>query len=68
MHTATQDNQRSDRGTSEGAKVDGDVPVCMRRTDSSDDHKKNEGLKGRGGGQLKHYNVDGDMPPVSEKN
>ena len=23
--------------------------------------KKNEGLKGRGGGRLKYYNVDGDM-------
>ena len=24
--------------------------------------QKNEGLKGRGGGRLKYYNVDGDMP------
>ena len=24
--------------------------------------RKNEGLKGRGGGRLKYYNVDGDMP------
>ena len=36
MHTATQENQRSDRGTSEGGgrdklkKVDGDFPACMR--------------------------------------
>ena len=24
--------------------------------------EKNEDLKGRGGGRLKHYNVDGDVP------
>ena len=27
-----------------------------------DNTKKNEGLKGRGGGRLKNYTVDGDMP------
>ena len=36
IHTATQENQRSDKGTSEGGgrdklkKVDGDFPACMR--------------------------------------
>ena len=41
MHTATQENQRSDRGTSEGGgkdnlkKVDGGFPTCMR-------HKKRQ--------------------------
>ena len=29
--------------------------------------KKNEGLKGRGGGRLKYYNADGDMPPCLRK-
>ena len=24
--------------------------------------RKNEDLKGKGGGRLKHYNVDGDVP------
>ena len=28
---------------------------------------KNEGLKGRGGGRLKHYNVDGDVPMCLKK-
>ena len=72
MHTATQENQSSDRGTSEGGgreklkKVHGDFPACMRRKkDNHDDKtKKNENLSGRGGGGiLKHYNVDGDVPP-----
>ena len=70
MHTATQENQRSDRGTSEGGgrdklkKVDGDFPACMtQKTDNNDDNtRKNEDLKGRGGGRLKHYNVGGDVP------
>ena len=69
MQTATHGNQQTNRSTSEGGgrdklkNVDGDVPACMRlKKDSSEDHtRKNEGLKGRGGGRLK-YNVDGDMP------
>ena len=42
----------------------------LEKRDSSDDHtRKNEGLKGGGGGgRLKHDNVDGDVPTVSEKN
>ena len=70
MHTATQENQRSDRGTSEGGgrdklkKVDGDVPECMRhKKDNNDDStRKTEDLKGKGGGRLKHSHVDGDVP------
>ena len=43
--------------------VDGDFSACMRlKKESIEDHKKNEGLKGRGGGRLKYYCVDGDMP------
>ena len=34
-----------------------------KKKDSNDDYtRKNEDLKGRGGGRLKHYNVDGDVP------
>ena len=29
--------------------------------------EKNEDLKGRGGGRLKHYNVDGDVPLCLKK-
>ena len=33
------------------------------KKESNDDHtRKNEDLKGRGGGRPKHHNVDGDMP------
>ena len=69
--TATQGNQQSNRSTSEGGgrdklkKVDLDYfPSCMRfKEDSSDDHtRKIEDLEGRGGGRLKHCNVDGDVP------
>ena len=70
MHTATQENQRSDRSTSEGGgrdkfkNIEGDFPTCMRqKNDNNDDNtRKNEDLKGKGGGRLKHYNVDGDVP------
>ena len=70
MHTATQENQRSDRSTSEGGgrdkfkKIDGDFPTFMRhKKDNNDDNtRKNEDLKGKGGGRLHHYNVDGDVP------
>ena len=55
MHTATQENQRSDRSTSEGGgrdklkKVDGDFPTCMRheRDNNDDNTRKNEDLKGK---------------------
>ena len=47
MHTATQENQRSDRGTSEGGgrdklkTVDGDFPACMRhKKDNNDDNRE----------------------------
>ena len=30
--------------------------------------EKIEGLKGRGGGRLKHYNVEGDVPLCQRKN
>ena len=45
-------------------KVDGDFPACMRHEkDNNDDNtRKNEDLKGKGGGRLKHFNVDGDVP------
>ena len=34
-----------------------------QRKDNNDDNtRKNEDLKGKGGGRLKHYNVDGDVP------
>ena len=39
----------------------------QKKKESIDDHKKNEGLKG-GGGRLKYYNVDGDMPLCLRKN
>ena len=50
-------------GTS-SKKVDGDFPTCMRhKRDNNDDNtRKNEDLKGKGGGRLKHYSVDGDVP------
>ena len=52
MHTATEENQRSDRSTSEGGckdklkKVDGHFPTCMRhKRDNNDDNtRKNEDL------------------------
>ena len=46
-HTATQENQRSDRGTCEGGgrdklkQVDGDFPTCMRR-ENDNKEKQNE--------------------------
>ena len=75
MRSATQENQRSDRSTSEGGgrdkfkKVDGDFPSCMRHEqDSNDDNTRiNEDLKGRGGGRLKNDNVDGDVPLCPRK-
>ena len=45
MHIATQENQRSDRSTSEGGdrnklkKVDGDFPACMRHQKVNNDDK-----------------------------
>ena len=67
MHTATQENQGSNKGTRQGKaqkKVGGDFPPCMRRAKDNNDNntRKNENLKGKGGGRLKHYNVDGDVP------
>ena len=37
--------------------------VCMRqqRDNNDDNSRKNEDLKGKGGGRLIHYNVDGDV-------
>ena len=73
MHTATQVNQSSDRGTSEGCgreklkKVDGDFPACMRRKKDNNDDNTKKDLKGKGGGRLKHYNVDGEVPPCLRK-
>ena len=38
------------------------------RKDNNDDNtRKNEDLKGKGGGRLKHYNVDGDVPVCQRK-
>ena len=35
----------------------------LQKENMEDNAKKNEGLKGRGGGgRLKYYTVDGDMP------
>ena len=44
--------------------VDGDFPACMRRENNINENntRRNEDLKGKGGGRLKHYNVDGDVP------
>ena len=75
MHTATQENQRSDRSTSEGGgrdklkEVDGDSPTCMRdkRDNNVDNTRKKEDLKGKGRGRLKHCNVDGDVPVCLRK-
>ena len=68
-HTATQENQGSNRGTSEGGgrqklkKVDGDFPACMRLESNNENNtRRNEDLKGKGRGRLKHHNVDGDVP------
>ena len=34
-----------------------------QKKDNKDDNtRRNEDLKGKGGGRLKHYNVDGDVP------
>ena len=70
IHTRTQGNPGSDRCTSEGGvkhklkQVDGDFPACMRRENNNNKDKKrrNEDLKGKGGGRLNHCNVDGDVP------
>ena len=51
IHTATQENQGSDRGTSDGGgkqklkKVDGDFPACMRRENNKNENK-NEKKRG----------------------
>ena len=39
-------------------------PACMRRENDNNENKtrRNEDLKGKGGGRLKHCNVDGDVP------
>ena len=75
MQTATQGNQRSGRRTSEGGGRDklkivyGDFLTCTRleKDDNDDKARKNEDLKGKGGGRLKHYNVDGDVLEKGEK-
>ena len=51
-------------GTS-SKKVDGDFPTSTRhnkKTTTVTTQEKTKTCKGRGGGRLKHYNVDGDVP------
>ena len=45
-------------------QIDGDFPVCMRREKDDNENKarRNNELKGKGGGRLKLCNVDGDVP------
>ena len=45
-------------------QIDGDVPVCARREKDDNENKtrRNEDLKGKGGGRLTLCNVDGDVP------
>ena len=33
-----------------------------KKNNNDDNSRRNEDLKGKGGGRLKHYNVDGDVP------
>ena len=74
LHKTTQGNQGSDRCTSEGGRRqklkqdDGDFPACMRRENNNRENKtrRNEDLKGEGGGRLKHCNVDGTCHCVCE--
>ena len=71
MHTATgKSTKRAEAQVKEAAgtsskKVDGDFPTCMRhnkKTTTVTTQEKTKTCKGRGGGRLKHYNVDGDVP------
>ena len=63
MHTATQENQGSDRGTSEGVagKISKKLIVTFQQ---AWDVKKTTTMttQKRKRGRLKHYNVDGDVP------
>ena len=45
-------------------KVDDDSPTHMRNStkNNDDETKRMEGLRGKGGGRLKHCTVDGDVP------
>ena len=61
---ATEAQAKEAAGTN-SKKLTVTLPACMRhkKKDNNDENtRKNEGLKGKGGRILKHYNVDGDVP------
>ena len=58
--TDTQVKKATDKSSN---KLTGNFPACMRRENNREDKmRRNDDLKGKGGGRLKHCNVDGDVP------
>ena len=70
MHMTPQENHGKDRHTSEGGgrrklkQVDGNFSSILEAREPQQENKmkRDENLKGKGGGRLKHCNVDGDVP------
>ena len=70
INEATEAQVKEAAGTHSKKLVDGDFPTCKRhKKDNNDDNtRKNEDLKGKGGGRLNHCKRRWRCATVSEKN